>query len=223
MNGDLHFIDIIFFAMVAAFLVLRLRSVLGRRTGNERPPQDWTKPGPAPADPDNVIDLASARKPALDPLPEGPAHAGLEAIRAADPSFSGQEFLSGARTAFAMIVEAFAAGEKTVLRPLLSDEVYRGFAEAIDNRSRAGEVLDTELISVRGTELVEARMDGSVAHVTVRFRSEQVNLVKDVEGRILEGDPDRVTDVIDEWTFARDTKSPDPNWQLVATRSPAEA
>lgn len=220
MNDSFHLIDIVFFAMVAAFLVLRLRSVLGKRTGSERPPQKLG--GPRDASPDNVIDLASARKPALGPVPEGPVGAGLLAIGAADPAFGIEDFLSGARAAFAMIVEAFAAGEKAVLKPLLSPEVYHRFAEAIDARTRAGETLDTELVSVRSAEIVDARMEKSVAQVTVRFRSEQVNLVKDLEGRILDGDPDRVADVVDEWTFARDTGSRDPNWQLVETRSPED-
>lgn len=221
MNDGFHLIDIVFFAMVAAFLVLRLRGVLGRRTGNERPPQELGGLRGKPTD--NVIDLASARKPAQEELPDGPVGAGLMAIRSADPSFTVEDFLSGARAAFAMIVEAYAAGEKGVLKPLLSPSVYHGFAEAIDGRARAGEVLDTELISVRSAEIVDARMDGGVANVTVRFRSEQVNLVKDLEGRVLDGDPDRVSEVTDEWTFARDTRSRDPNWQLVATRAPEDA
>lgn len=219
MNDGLHFIDIIFFAMVAAFLVLRLRSVLGRRTGNERPPREW---GASPASSDNVIDIASARKPAAEPLPEGPVGAGVSVIRDADPSFTIEDFLSGARAAFAMIVEAFAAGDKRTLQPLLSEDVYHGFAQAIDARVAAAETLETELISVRSADLVDARMEGSVAHLTVRFRSDQVNLTKDSEGRIVDGDPNQVTDVTDEWTFARDTGSRDPNWRLVATRSPED-
>lgn len=221
MNDGFHFIDIVFFAMVAAFLVLRLRSVLGRRTGNERPPQELGGLRGKPSD--NVIDLASARKPAPEEIPEGPVGAGLLAIRAADPSFAIEDFLSGARAAFAMIVGAYAAGEKGVLKPLLSPSVYHGFAEAIDARARSGETLDTELVSVRSAEIVDARMEGGVANVTVRFRSEQVNLVKDLEGRVLDGDPERISDVTDEWTFARDTTSRDPNWQLVATRAPEDA
>lgn len=222
MNDDLHFIDIVFFAMVAAFLILRLRSVLGRRTGNERPPRDWGAKGGPAATPDNVIDLASARKPASEPIPEGPAAAGLMDIRAADPGFSVADFLSGSKAAFAMVVEAYARGEKKVLRPLLSDDVYGGFAAAIDSREQAGEVLDTELIGIRAATIVAARMNGSMAEVTVRFRSDQVNLIKDSEGRIVEGDPERVAEVIDEWTFARDTRSADPNWHLVATRAPED-
>jgi predicted lipid-binding transport protein (Tim44 family) len=227
MNDGFHALDIIFFAMVAVFLVLRLRSVLGRRTGSERPPpQDWgmrrEAPNPDAGAPDNVVDLANARRPVAEPLPEGPLGVGVAALRAADPSFSLDGFLSGARMAFEMIVEAYAAGNKKALRPLLGDEVYEPFARAIDARAAAGETLDTELMGVRKVEPIEVRMDGTVASVTVRFVSEQINLVKDAEGRILEGDPSQTTDVTDEWTFRRDTRAKDPNWQLVATRSPED-
>jgi predicted lipid-binding transport protein (Tim44 family) len=229
MNGDFHFLDIIFFAMVAAFLVLRLRNVLGRRTGNERPPTQWgaKREVPAPAKPDgvadNVVDLASARKPApAEPvLPPGPLGEGVGAIRTADPNFSLDAFLSGARMAFELIVDAYAAGNTTALRPLLADAVYGPFSDAIAQRQRAGETLETELLGIRTVEAVDAHLNGTVAEVTVRFVSEQVNLVKDAQGRIVEGDPQRIADVVDLWTFSRDTRAKDPNWQLAATR-PAE-
>ncbi|MBC7952103.1 MAG: Tim44 domain-containing protein [Rhodospirillaceae bacterium] len=229
MNGDFHFLDIIFFAMVAAFLVLRLRNVLGRRTGNERPPPQWgaKREAPVPAKPDdavapdNVVDLAAARKPVpVDAmLPPGPLGEGVGAIRAADPSFSLDTFLSGARMAFEMIVDAYATGNTKVLRPLLADAVYNPFADAIAQRQRAGETLETELLGIRVVEAADAHLNGTVAEVTVRFVSEQVNLVKDAQGRIVEGDPQRITDVVDLWTFSRDTRGKDPNWQLAATRA----
>lgn len=218
MSDGFHLLDIVFFAMVAAFLVLRLRNVLGRRTGEERRPPDWTR-GPAAGKPaDNVIDLAAARKSAAPEPVSGPP--GLQAIRAADPSFSTAEFLNGARAAFEMIVGAFAAGDTRTLRPLLSDEVYRNFSAAIDARTRAGEHLLTELMSIRSAEVVEARLDGTAALVTVRFASSQINAVEDAQGQVVDGSRDRITDVVDDWTFRRDVRSPDPNWELVATRTP---
>ncbi|MBF0327163.1 Tim44/TimA family putative adaptor protein [Magnetospirillum moscoviense] len=222
MTDGFQAIDIIFFAVVAVFLVLRLRSVLGRRTGTERePPRDWQ--APPETVPDNVIDLAQARKPAVEPLPEGPLAPGTAAIRSVDPSFSLDNFLLGARAAFEMIVEAFAAGDKQGLRPLLADAVFQSFAAAIDERDRAGQTLTTELMGIRKVEPVEVRLDGSVAAVTVRFVSEQINVLKDGGGKVIDGDPQRMTDVTDEWTFRRDTRSKDPNWHLAATRSPDEA
>lgn len=217
MGGDFHSLDIVFFAIVAVFIVLRLRSVLGRRTGNERPPQQWETPRGTQAD--NVIDIASARKPVEDDLPPGPLGAGVASIRAADSSFALNEFLNGARMAFEMIVEAYAAGDTKALRPLLADSVYGPFCRAIEDRRKKGEEWVTELMGIRKVDAVDARMVGTVAEVTVRFVSEQVNTVRDTEGRILEGDPNRIITVTDVWTFSRDTRSKDPNWQLSATRS----
>lgn len=224
MNGDFHFLDIVFFAMVAVFLVLRLRNVLGKRTGTERPPAQWGQAEArreAPAETaDNVIDLASARgKPAAEPLPPGPLGEGVAEIRAADPDFRLDGFLSGARMAFEMIVQAYADGDLKVLRPLLADEVYGPFAHAVEGRRQSGETLISELMGIRTVEATDARLNGTFAEVTVRFVSEQVNATKDAEGRIVDGDPSRVIDVVDVWTFRRDTRSPDPNWQLCATRA----
>jgi predicted lipid-binding transport protein (Tim44 family) len=220
MNGDFHFLDIVFFAVVAGFLVLRLRSVLGKRTGNERPPMPMGQPAPEAAD--NVVDLAAARKPAAEPLPPGPLGEGVATIRGLDPDFRLDAFLSGARMAFEMIVQAYAEGDLKTLRPLLADEVYGPFSGAIEQRRRVGETLETELMGIRTVEAVEARLNGTFAEVTVRFVSEQVNVVKDAEGRVVDGDPTRVIDVVDLWTFRRDTRSTDPNWQLAATRAAEE-
>lgn len=224
MNGDFHFLDIVFFAMVAVFLVLRLRSVLGKRTGSERPPAQWgqaetRREAPAEAA-GNVIDLASARtKPAAEPLPPGPLGEGVAEIRAVDGDFRLDSFLSGARMAFELIVQAYADGDLKTLRPLLADEVYGPFAQAIETRRRTGETLVSELMGIRTVEAVDARLNGTMAEVSVRFVSEQVNAVKDAEGRIVDGDPTSVIVVVDVWTFRRDTRSSDPNWQLAATRA----
>lgn len=220
MSDGLHFLDIIFFAMIAAFLVLRLRSVLGRRTGAERPPEKWPAANDAAAAPDNVIELPRPRRAAEEPPPASPAGIGLTAIRAADPGFDTDSFVAGARGAFQMIVGAFATGDKGVLKPLLAADVYQRFAEAIDNRARQGETLETELATMRSAEIVAARMEGTDAVVTLRFVTDQVNLLKDSAGRLLEGDPGRVVEVIDEWTFRRNTRANDPNWLLVATHTP---
>ncbi len=220
MNDGFHFLDIIFFAMVAAFLVLRLRSVLGKRTGTEPPPEKWRAPendaGAA------VIDLAARRRSASEPPAESPVGLGLAAIRAADRGFDLDGFLGGARAAFEMIVAAFAAGDKAVLQPLLAPEVFRHFAEAIDTRAHNGETLATDLVGIRSVEPVEARMEGSFASLTLRIVSEQVNALRDHEGHVVEGSTERVVDVIDEWTFRRDTRAGDPNWALAATRTPED-
>lgn len=224
----MQFLDIIFFAMVAVFLFLRLRSVLGKRTGNERRPDsfgtaerntaDTTAEGTANG---NVVALPGRERiPAPGGQGGGPAAAGLAEIAIADPSFDPAGVLGGARAAFEMIVEAYAQGRADELRPLLADDVYARFAAAIEARERKGEKLDTTLVAIRSAEIVDARLDGRVARVTVSFVTEQVNVTRDSQGAVVEGDPSEVETLTDIWTFARDTGSGDPNWLLVETRVP---
>jgi predicted lipid-binding transport protein (Tim44 family) len=224
MDSGFAFFDIVFFAMVAAFLILRLRSVLGRRTGNENPDR-WTarKPTLRGGAADNVAHLperprpAGEAAPALD-LPNGsPLQSGLAQIQVADPSFDPRGFIEGARGAFEMIVGAYAQGDTATLCPLLADDVYENFAAAIRGRQQAKQTLETTLVGIKSAEIVEARMDGRTAFVTVKFVTEQINVTRDAAGTEVEGDPQHIATVTDVWTFSRNTRSRDPNWLLVAT------
>jgi len=222
-------IEIILIALVAIFLVLRLRSVLGRRTGNERPPtQDpFAPPAPTPEarrDNGNVVQLPRPNGEPLAPprsagqgrvAPE--AAAGIEAIRKADRSFDPQGFVGGARAAFEMIVGAFAKDDLVSLRPLLDDATFASFETAVKDRQAQGRVLETSLIGFDSTELVRAELRGSVAHVTMRFVTEQINVTRGADGLVVDGNPNAVERVTDLWTFARDTRSDNPNWLLVGT------
>lgn len=224
MTDGSQFIDIILFAMVAVFLGLRLRSVLGRRTGHERPPAGLGgAPSGGMANPNNVVDMAQRRRPVqevVEPSYGDPViDAGLEQIRAADPNFTATGFLQGAKAAFEMIVQAFVRGDEAALRPLLSDEVFENFSAAVRSRRDAHETCETELVRINSTDLVEARMEDRTARLTVRFVSQQVIVVKDDQGKVVEGNPSRSVQITDMWSFARDTRSPNPNWLLVATRS----
>jgi predicted lipid-binding transport protein (Tim44 family) len=224
MMGDLpHYFDIILFAMVAAFLVLRLRSVLGRRTGNERrrdlyvrgstPTGDKTGPG-------KIVSLQPRPSPLAAPIPPANTVAGgIAQIHAADPGFDAPTFLGGARTAFELIVDAFAKGDKTALRPLLSDDTYRSFAAAIDERAAAGETLETRIAKIKDIDIIEAGMDNRAARVTVKLVSDQVNVLRAHDGSVVDGDPQSLIEKTDFWSFTRDTRSNDPNWLLVATGS----
>jgi predicted lipid-binding transport protein (Tim44 family) len=219
MSDGFQFFDIILFALVAAFLVLRLRSVLGRRTGFEKPRDpDWARRSATPpANGNNNGNVVSLPEPArAAPQQQGD---GLKQIRAADPRFDPDGFITGARTAFEMIVHAFAGGETATLRPLLSDEVFDRFAEAIRARTQAKETLETNLVAIKEAGIAEAEMNGRTAFVTVKFVSEQVNVTRGADGKAVEGDPERVVEKTDFWTFARNTLSQDPNWLLVATHS----
>lgn len=223
----MHFIDIIFFAMVAAFLILRLRSVLGRRTGAERQRPDTFRPSPAEGAGEKIVPLPGpAQRGAgetleLPPAAKGtPLEAALTQIQVADPGFTPQHFLEGARAAFAMIVAAFAKGERETLRPLVNDAVLENFSAAIKAREDAGQTRETKLVGIRSADLLEAQIDGRTAFVTVKFVSEQINVTRDKDGNVVEGDPGHGAEITDIWTFARNTRSRDPNWSLVETRSP---
>lgn len=220
----MQFLEIVIFAGIAAFLVFRLRSVLGRRTGNERQPYDpYSRPAPEAADNngDNTVvslpDRSAAREEPVDP--DDPVAVGLAKIRSADSSFDKDQFVEGARAAFDMIVASYAAGDRETLRPLLSDEVYENFAGAIVERADKGNTMETTLVGIRSADIIEATMDGRVAFVTVKFVSEQIEVERDAGGTVIAGDPSRVATVTDIWTFARNTRSRNPNWTLVATEA----
>ena len=220
-------IDLILFAMVAAFLVLRLRSVLGRRTGFERPP----RPEGAPYDPQATrgpaADLPGELPPATPqaggarrviPDPRGPVGQALMRIRGVDPAFDPNGFLDGAEGAFRMIVDAFARGDRQTLRALLADDVYGGFEGAITAREQAGETQRSEVRAMQEMAIESADLRGTVADVTVRFVSDQVNLTTAKDGSVTAG-AEAVTELSDIWTFQRDLRNGDPTWKLVATRS----
>ncbi len=231
MGSGFQFVDIIFFALVAAFIILRLRSVLGRRTGHEQRRDPFAKPQPGSkvpgADADDAPSEASQRGdvvqlPRRDAAPAGsPLAAALTQIKVADPAFDEMTFEKGARVAFEYIVTAFAAGERDKLRPLLNDEVYANFESAIVAREALGQKHETTLVRIKSAEIVEARMENPTALVTIKFASEQINATRNAQDEVVEGNPDRITDVVDIWTFARNTRSNDPNWTLVATDAPS--
>lgn len=224
MDSGFQFLDLILLAMVAGFLILRLRSVLGRRTGHEPPRQREAMVGGTAGEGkeragEKVAALPERRADA-ERTAAPRAQGGLMRIRHADPLFDADHFLSGAKAAFEMIVGAFAKGDTAALEPLLSKDVYHGFARAIDERNRAGHTLETTIVALKESAIVDAELDGREATITVRFVSDQVNVTRDRDGRVVDGDPDRVTEVTDLWTFRRDTRAADPNWQLVATAVP---
>lgn len=218
------------FLGLAVFIFFRLRSVLGTRTGNEPPAERprRERPGPAPAGGDNVVPLpgraAEAEEAPADQFrwtgqaTEGSAlAAGFDAIAAADRSFSPKVFAQGAKAAYEMIVNAFNEGDRKTLRTLLSREVFDGFVQSINEREARGEVVEGRFVSLDKAEIVEASMKGKQAHVTVRFISQMISVTKGRNGEIIDGSPDKITEVTDQWTFARDTTISDPNWRLVAT------
>ena len=213
MGDGIPYLDIIFFAMVAGFILPRLRAVLGRRTGTEKPPQ----PVPVPVRDDKVIPMPERERPRETGSAGIAEPAGIGAIRRADPSFAAAEFLTGARAAYEMVVMAFASGDTEALQPLLAEPVYQGFAQAIAARKQAGQVMQTTLVGINEATIAEAAMRDRTAEVTVRFVADLINVTRDAQDKVVDGDPAAVKSVTDLWTFARDTSARDPNWQLVRT------
>jgi predicted lipid-binding transport protein (Tim44 family) len=226
----------IIFLALAVFIFLRLRSVLGQRTGSERPPYDRAAPNVVQRTQDNnvvpipgsVIDQAPLA-PAADAVPSDrwkglaeagtPLAQGLDAIVAQDSSFDPRHFISGARGAYEMIVLAFANGDRRALKDLLSTEVYESFEAAIKDREKHEQKIETRFVSIDKAELVNAEARDRSAQLTVRFVSQMISVTRDKAGTIVDGNPDKVADITDVWTFARDTTSRDPNWKLVGTGS----
>jgi predicted lipid-binding transport protein (Tim44 family) len=223
-NGFQH-LDIVFIAIVAALVLYILSSVLGRRTGQERQRYNpyvggkdaregdvvsLPKPVPAPKGAAGTDGLAAI-------APKGsPLAAALTEIQLADRSFNPEGFLAGSRTAYEMVVTAFAKGDRRALKGLLSDEVYKNFEDAIVAREGRGESVDSHFIGIKTAEILEACLKGRIAELTVRFVCELISFTKNADGAVIEGDPTQVHEVRDQWTFARDTRASDPNWKLVA-------
>ncbi len=227
----------IIFLALAVFIFLRLRSVLGRRTGRERPPYDPYSARDAVRSPaaDKVVTLPprppeAAARPVEHALPSGErwkdvaesgsaAAFGLDAIVSADPSFDVNHFITGARAAYEMVVTAFAAGDRRQLRSLLSREVFDGFDAHISARERSGETVETKFVSIDASTVGAAELRNRTAQITLRFVSKLVSVTRDRSGAVIDGNAEKVTDVTDVWTFARDISSQDPNWKVVGTEA----
>ncbi len=233
----------IIFLALAVFIFLRLRSVLGQRTGRERPPYDpysardavrspagdnkvVTLPTNPPTAPVRPAPAASTEPPApagerwKDIAEAGSAAAsGLDAIAAADSSFDAKHFIAGARAAYEVVVTSFAEGDRRQLKNLLSKEVFDGFDAAITEREGRGETAETRFVSLDASTVTAAELRNRTAQVTVRFVSKLVSSTHDSGGAVVDGSADKVTDVTDVWTFARDVSSRDPNWKVVATEA----
>jgi predicted lipid-binding transport protein (Tim44 family) len=216
---------------VAVLILWKLRSVLGQRTGRERPPYDpysasdtvrnatgdkivtlpqrTAEPArPAESSPDRYAGFAS---------PGSPVAKGLDDIVAADKGFDVKQFIAGARAAYEMIVTAYAMGDRRSLRGLLERDVYDGFDAVIRDREARGETVETRFVSIDTSEIINAQLRGKMAQLTLRFVSQLVSATRNRNGNVIDGSAEAVTSVTDIWTFAREVTSRDPNWKLVAT------
>jgi len=256
MNEQPFDMSIVIFALLAAFLIWKLRSVLGTRNDDERPgggpvmPGRWSagysqKPrSDAPAGNGQPSDSTAFRRhtaPANGSAQdqrennEGPGKAprdwsafiapgaaaapGLDAIAAADPAFEPRAFIEGARAAYEMIVNAFAKGQRDVLAPLLTPDVFAGFNGAITEREKHGQTIDFTFVSLDSAKITEAALVENHAEITLRYEAKMIKVTRDAQGNVVDGSPDHVVDAHELWTFERPVDARDPNWKLAATKS----
>jgi len=245
MDGRID-VSTLLFLVLAVVIFLKLRSVLGRRTGHEqtryeryKAQQEATQRNGKLPGQDKVVTLPRReRDEPLEPRPAEPQvradveervkglaagnagiAKGLVDIVRADEAFDPDSFLKGARAAYELIVTAFAESNRKTLKNLLSREVYEGFAGAISDRESRGEQVDQSFVGIKSADIVEAELKNGVAQVTVKFVSELISATRDKAGEVIAGDPKRIKEVTDIWTFAREVASRDPNWKLIATQA----
>ncbi len=244
MDGKIDIFTLLFLVL-AVIIILRLRSVLGRKSSEddarvERYKAEQRARAAAGQGQDKIVTLPRRDRPEAAPEKAAAAAAtadieekvrtlasgnepladGLMSVARADSSFDPEHFLVGARQAYEMIVTAFAEANSKTLKGLLSKDVFEGFSAALTDRESRGEQIDQSFVGINKADIVEAELKGGMAHVTVRFASELISATRDREGTVIAGDPKRIKEVIDIWTFARDIGSRDPNWKLVATQAP---
>jgi predicted lipid-binding transport protein (Tim44 family) len=230
----MQFLDIgtLFFIVVAVVVGLQLRNALGKRTGNERPPYDpyagsrrEKVDSEKPAG--NVVTLPKRKADgakdygSIDQITKlgSDANNGLRALKDSDPNFEPKDFLEGAKGAYEMIVTAFASGDRKTLKNLLSKDVNDGFVSAIAEREMRGEKVQSNFVGISKMDIIDADLKGSEGHITLKIISQLISATLDKDGNVIDGDKEEVSDVKDVWTFARDTRSRDPNWKLVATEA----
>lgn len=231
--GSFDFVTFFFF-VAAVIIFIQLRSVLGKRTGHERPPQDQMArrdqaPDAEGLDDPKVVTLPRRGRETAAPdsfaavdayaEPGSDLNKGLREVVQADSSFDPVDFVGGASMAYEMIVSAYAEGERKALKGLLSREVYDGFVAAIDEREARGETVRSNFVGIEKASIIQADMKGTDANITLRIISQLISATLDKDGEVIEGDLVEATDVNDVWTFARDTRSRDPNWRLIATEA----
>lgn len=224
--------DIIILGIIAVVAVLMLRSVLGKKTGNEegrarsrmqtpkepaRAQRDHAGPQPQP----DMGELQPQRESSIDEFAEAgsPLAQALTEIQLEDSSFDPGRFMAGAKSAYEVIISSFAAGDKKSLKSLLSDDVYKSFAKVIDQRASAKETIEQTFIGINSSKIANAALSGKFAEITIKFVSELISVTKNADGAVIQGDPNHVFRVTDVWTFSRDTKAADPNWRVSATTS----
>lgn len=212
-------IQLLVLAAIAVFLILKLRSVLGTRTGYEKPPVQPGRAEPVGTLRPDVIE-GGPDQDITDHVPESSDSAkALAAMKRIEPSFSVGEFLTGARGAYEMILQAFDRGDLDSVKGFIAPEVHDAFAQALEARRAQGLTVQSNIIGIRELAVNEATFSDTsrIAEITVRFMAEMTTVVKNAAGEVVEGSDTELKRQRDLWTFQRAMGAQDPNWRLVAT------
>ena len=225
MNEGFAFFDIIIFAMLAGYLVFQLRRALGRRSDNQETksklnPEQRAKHSEA----DNVVAIKTNKieNQENENQEQEETLGGLTELREKDPSFSDTDFIAGSKDAFSWIVEAFSKGEISKLEPLLSEPLFEGFKQAIEQREADQLSLETNIVSMKSAQIHNVTVNQDQVNITVEYVTDQIKSTRNADGEIVDGDPDTIESVTDLWTFNRNIKSKNPNWTLVKTETPSD-
>lgn len=211
---------IVILAMIAGFLALRLYSVLGKRTGHEQ------QPAPRSADDRATVTVVQPRSTGeaatdaarfVEGMIAPGAEAGVRALIAADRNFDVPQFVEGAKSAYKMVLEAFWRGDREELTWLCDADVLASFEEAIAAREAQGHVLDNRVVRIEKAQIIEARVDGRIAEIALRFEADIAAVTRDKDGTVVAGSMTDAVGTNDVWTFSRDIRSADPNWKLSET------
>jgi len=216
--------DLIFFIVVAALLILKLKSVLGRRTGNEKRPKNFFMYQDTTLNTrKSVLSNEKSLKNKIDEKQNKEklniGNNAIDKICFFDRNFTIKKFLSGAKTAFEMIIKSFAKGNINKIKNLLGSDVYSTFSKAIKARVQKKQTLEHTLVSIKKVKIENIHVKSSIADIVVKFVSEQVNLLKNKKGKTLGGNDEYIENHTDYWTFSKNLKSSDPNWKLVVTKA----
>ena len=217
-------VDLIFFIMIAAFLILRLRSVLGKRTGNEKKPSIDFSLGAGVIEKNfkNKKQIKTKEDKIQDSLKEYKnlnTNGDVERICKIDPTFSPEKFLKGAKEAFEIIVKAYATDNLKKIKDLLGSDIFKTFSSVSNQRVKKKQILEHTFISFKSAEIKKIALKSTIAEIIVRFVTEQVNLLKNDKGKIIQGNSEYIENHIDNWIFSKDLKSSNPNWKLIVTKA----
>lgn len=223
---SIPYADIVILALIAGFILLRLRGVLGQKTGHDNP-QFFTRKEPdKKAEEDKIVhitDKLGKPKPEAEldtylyKLNNDSVAKTIADIKKIDPTFTATDFIEGAKMAYEMIFDAFAKGDKKTLEMLLSESLYKTFSDTVDAREKEEYVTESTLLAIKPKDIVSAELVGNKARLAVKFESEQVSVTKNKDGEIVEGDVSHSELIDDEWVFERDVSSKNPNWKIIET------